>query len=94
MTSKETEVKTTSKRTTRKKSTASTKKSTPSVVEGEIVEAVKVKPKRNIVLSDNGDVNLSLIKQYVFAGGGSIAETIADMTEQFAHLLIYHFSFI
>ena len=63
MTSKETEVKTTSKRTTRKKSTASTKKSTPSVVEGEIVEAVKVKPKRNIVLSDNGDVNLSLINK-------------------------------
>ena len=45
MTSKETEVKTTSKRTIRKKSTASTKKSTPSGVEGEIVEAVKVKPK-------------------------------------------------
>ena len=63
MTSKETEVKTTSKRTTRKKSTASTKKSTPSVVEGEIVEAAKVKPKRNIVLSDNGDVNLSLINK-------------------------------
>lgn len=63
MTSKETEVKTTSKRTTRKKSTASTKKSTPSVVEGEIVEAVKVKPKRNIVLSDNGDVNFSLINK-------------------------------
>ena len=63
MTSKETEVKTTSKRTTRKKSTASTKKSTPSVVDGEIVEAVKVKPKRNIVLSDNGDVNLSLINK-------------------------------
>ena len=63
MASKETEVKTTSKRTTRKKSTASTKKSTPSVVEGEIVEAVKVKPKRNIVLSDNGDVNLSLINK-------------------------------
>ena len=63
MTSKETEVKTTSKRTTIKKSTASTKKSTPSVVEGEIVEAVKVKPKRNIVLSDNGDVNLSLINK-------------------------------
>lgn len=61
MTSKETEVKTTSKRTTRKKSTASAKKLTPSVVEGEIVEAVKVKPKRNIVLSDNGDVNFSLI---------------------------------
>lgn len=63
MTSKETEVKTTSKRTTRKKSTASTKKATPSVVEGEIVEAVKVKPKRNIVLSDNGDVNFSLINK-------------------------------
>ena len=63
MTSKETEVKTTSKRTTRKKSTASTKKSAPSVVEGEIVEAVKVKPKRNIVLSDNGDVNFSLINK-------------------------------
>lgn len=63
MTSKETEVKTTSKRTTRKKSTASTKKLTPSVVEGEIVEAVKVKPKRNIVLSDNGDVNFSLINK-------------------------------
>lgn len=63
MTSKETEVKTTSKRTTRKKSTASTKKSAPSVVEGEIVEAAKVKPKRNIVLSDNGDVNLSLINK-------------------------------
>ena len=63
MTSKETEVKTASKRTTRKKSTASTKKSTPSVVEGEIVEAVKVKPKRNIVLSDNGDVNFSLINK-------------------------------
>lgn len=63
MTSKETEVKTTSKRTTRKKSTASTKKSTPSVVEGEIVEAVKVKPKRNIVLSDNGYVNFSLINK-------------------------------
>ena len=63
MTSKETEVKTTSKRTTRKKSTASTKKSTPSVVDGEIVEAVKVKPKRNIVLSDNGDVNFSLINK-------------------------------
>lgn len=63
MTSKETEVKTTTKRTTRKKSTASTKKSTPSVVEGEIVEAVKVKPKRNIVLSDNGDVNFSLINK-------------------------------
>lgn len=63
MTSKETEVKTTSKRTTRKKSTDSTKKSTPSVVEGEIVEAVKVKPKRNIVLSDNGDVNFSLINK-------------------------------
>lgn len=61
MASKETEVKTTSKRTTRKKSTASTKKAAPSVVEGEIVEAAKVKPKRNIVLSDNGDVNLSLI---------------------------------
>ena len=63
MTSKETEVKTASKRTTRKKSTASTKKSTTSVVEGEIVEAVKVKPKRNIVLSDNGDVNFSLINK-------------------------------
>ena len=63
MASKETEVKTTSKRTTRKKSTASTKKEAPSVVEGEIVEAAKVKPKRNIVLSDNGDVNLSLINQ-------------------------------
>lgn len=63
MTSKETEVKTASKRTTRKKSTAYTKKSTPSVVEGEIVEAVKVKPKRNIVLSDNGDVNFSLINK-------------------------------
>lgn len=63
MASKETEVKTTSKRTTRKKSTASTKKSTQSVVEGEIVEAAKVKPKRNIVLSDNGDVNLSLINK-------------------------------
>ena len=63
MASKETEVKTTSKRTTRKKSTASTKKSTPSVVEGEIVEAAKVKPKKNIVLSDNGDVNLSLINK-------------------------------
>lgn len=63
MTSKETEVKTASKRTTRKKSTASTKKSTPSVVDGEIVEAVKVKPKRNIVLSDNGDVNFSLINK-------------------------------
>ena len=63
MTSKETEVKTASKRTTRKKSTASTKKAAPSVVEGEIVEAVKVKPKRNIVLSDNGDVNFSLINK-------------------------------
>ena len=63
MASKETEVKTTSKRTTRKKSTASTKKAAPSVVEGEIVEADKVKPKRNIVLSDNGDVNLSLINK-------------------------------
>ena len=63
MTSKETEVKTASKRTTRKKSTASTKKEAPSVVEGEIVEAAKVKPKRNIVLSDNGDVNLSLINK-------------------------------
>ena len=63
MTSKETEVKTTTKRTTRKKSTASTKKEAPSVVEGEIVEAAKVKPKRNIVLSDNGDVNLSLINK-------------------------------
>ena len=63
MASKETEVKTTTKRTTRKKSTASTKKAAPSVVEGEIVEAAKVKPKRNIVLSDNGDVNLSLINK-------------------------------
>ena len=63
MASKETEVKTASKRTTRKKSTASTKKETPSVVEGEIVETAKVKPKRNIVLSDNGDVNLSLINK-------------------------------
>lgn len=63
MASKETEVKTTSKRTTRKKSTASTKKAAPSVVEGEIVEAAKVNPKRNIVLSDNGDVNLSLINK-------------------------------
>ena len=63
MASKETEVKTASKRTTRKKSTASTKKESPSVVEGEIVEAAKVKPKRNIVLSDNGDVNLSLINK-------------------------------
>ena len=63
MASKETEVKTTSKRTTRKKSTASTKKEAPSVVEGEIVETAKVKPKRNIVLSDNGDVNLSLINK-------------------------------
>ena len=63
MASKETEVKTTSKRTTRKKSTASTKKAASSVVEGEIVEAAKVKPKRNIVLSDNGDVNLSLINK-------------------------------
>lgn len=63
MASKETEVKTTSKRTTRKKSTASTKKAAPSVVEGEIVEVAKVKPKRNIVLSDNGDVNLSLINK-------------------------------
>lgn len=63
MASKETEVKTASKRTTRKKSTASTKKEAPSVVEGEIVEAAKVKPKRNIVLSDNGDVNLSLINK-------------------------------
>lgn len=63
MASKETEVKTASKRTTRKKSTASTKKAAPSVVEGEIVEAAKVKPKRNIVLSDNGDVNLSLINK-------------------------------
>ena len=63
MASKETEVKTTSKRTTRKKSTASTKKEAPSVVEGEIVEAAKVKPKRNIVLSDNGDVNFSLINK-------------------------------
>ena len=63
MASKETEVKTASKRTTRKKSTASTKKEAPSVVEGEIVEATKVKPKKNIVLSDNGDVNLSLINK-------------------------------
>lgn len=63
MASKETEVKTASKRTTRKKSTASTKKEAPSVVEGEIVEAAKVKPKINIVLSDNGDVNLSLINK-------------------------------
>ena len=63
MASKETEVKTASKRTTRKKSTASTKKEATSVVEGEIVEAAKVKPKRNIVLSDNGDVNLSLINK-------------------------------
>lgn len=63
MASKETEVKTASKRTTRKKSTASTKKAAQSVVEGEIVEAAKVKPKRNIVLSDNGDVNLSLINK-------------------------------
>lgn len=63
MTSKETEVKTTSKRTTRKKSTTSTKKATPSVDEGEIVEVTKAKPKRNIVLSDNGDVNLSLINK-------------------------------
>ena len=63
MASKETEVKTASKRTTRKKSTASTKKEAPSVVEGEIVEVAKVKPKRNIVLSDNGDVNLSLINK-------------------------------
>ena len=63
MASKETEVKTASKRTTRKKSTDSTKKESPSVVEGEIVEAAKVKPKRNIVLSDNGDVNLSLINK-------------------------------
>ena len=63
MASKETEVKTTSKRTTRKNSTASTKKAAPSVIEGEIVEAAKVKPKRNIVLSDNGDVNLSLINK-------------------------------
>lgn len=63
MTSKETEVKTTSKRTTRKKSTTSTKKVTPSVAEGEIVEVTKAKPKRNIVLSDNGDVNLSLINK-------------------------------
>ena len=63
MASKETEVKTASKRTTRKKSTASTKKEAPSVVEGEIVEAAKVKQKRNIVLSDNGDVNLSLINK-------------------------------
>lgn len=63
MASKETEVKTTTKRTTRKKSTASTKKAAPSVVEGEIVEAAKVKPKKNIVLSDNGDVNLSLINK-------------------------------
>ena len=63
MTSKETEVKTASKRTTRKKSTTSTKKAVPSVVEGEIVEAKKAKTKRNIVLSDNGDVNLSLINK-------------------------------
>lgn len=63
MASKETEVKTTSKRTTRKKPTASTKKAASSVVKGEIVEAAKVKPKRNIVLSDNGDVNLSLINK-------------------------------
>lgn len=63
MASKETEVKTASKRTTRKKSTASTKKEAPSVVEGAIVETAKVKPKRNIVLSDNGDVNLSLINK-------------------------------
>ncbi len=63
MASKETEVKTTSKRTTRKKSTTSTKKATPSVAEGEIVEVAKVKPKRNIVLSDNGEVNLSLINK-------------------------------
>ena len=63
MASKETEVKTASKKTTRKKSTASTKKEAPSVVEGEIVETAKVKPKRNIVLSDNGDVNLSLINK-------------------------------
>ena len=63
MASKETEVKTASKRITRKKSTASTKKEAPSVVEGEIVETAKVKPKRNIVLSDNGDVNLSLINK-------------------------------
>ena len=63
MASKETEVKTASKRTTRKKSTASTKKEAPSVVEGEIVETAKVKPKKNIVLSDNGDVNLSLINK-------------------------------
>lgn len=63
MASKETEVKTASKRTTRKKSTASTKKEAQSVVEGEIVEAAKVKPKKNIVLSDNGDVNLSLINK-------------------------------
>ena len=63
MASKETEVKTASKRTTRKKSTASTKKEAPSVVEGEIVEAAKVKQKKNIVLSDNGDVNLSLINK-------------------------------
>ena len=63
MARKEKEVKTTSQRTTRKKSTASTKKEAPSVVEGEIVETAKVKPKRNIVLSDNGDVNLSLINK-------------------------------
>lgn len=63
MASKETEVKTASKRTTRKKSITSTKKATPSVVEGEIVEVTKAKPKRNIVLSDNGDVNLSLINK-------------------------------
>lgn len=63
MTSKETEAKTATKRTTRKKSTTSTKKAVPSVVEGEIVETTKAKPKRNIVLSDNGDVNLSLINK-------------------------------
>lgn len=63
MTSKETEVKTATKRATRKKSTTSTKKAVPSVVEGEIVEAKKAKTKRNIVLSDNGEVNLSLINK-------------------------------
>ena len=63
MTSKETEVKTATKRATRKKSATSTKKSVPSVVEGEIVKTTKAKTKRNIVLSDNGDVNLSLINK-------------------------------
>ena len=63
MTSKETEVKTATKRATRKKSTTSTKKAVPSVVEGEIVKTTKAKTKRNIVLSDNGDVNLSLINK-------------------------------